>query len=139
MITLKDYYMGRDEKYKTLLTPQLRANAALTVGAANLLLSAAASDGVYLEVHPVTRSLVSSGWRPPAVNALTPGAAVRSKHMNCEAIDLYDSEGDLDAWCMDNLYKLEGFKLWLEHPGATKGWCHLQIIPPRSGNRVYYP
>lgn len=139
MITLKDYYMGRDETYKTLLTPQLRANASITVARANSLLDAAISDGIFLEVHPVTHNLVPSGWRPPAINAVTKNAAPNSKHMTCEAIDIYDADGDLDEWCLNHLALLEKLGLWLEHPSATKGWCHVQITPPRSGNRVFYP
>jgi hypothetical protein len=40
---------------------------------------------------------------------------------------------------MANLAVLEELQLWLEHPDATPGWCHLQILPPRSGRRVFYP
>ena len=140
MITLKDYYMGRDETYKSLLTPQLRANASITVASANWLLNAAVSGGIYLEVHPESKTLVTSGWRPPAVNAATPTAAKNSKHMTCEAIDIYDADGDLDEWCIDHLDVLEKLGLWLEHPSATlRGWCHVQTVAPRSGKRVFYP
>ena len=38
MITLFDYYMGRDVQFRNLLTPELRANAAKTVRAAQDLL-----------------------------------------------------------------------------------------------------
>lgn len=139
MITLKQYFMGRDEKYKSQLTPELRRNAHETVTKANLLLNHAFNDRVFIEVSPITGSFVSSGWRPPEVNGATPNAAPRSKHMTCEAVDIYDSEGDLDEWCMKNLPLLEKIGLWLEHPSATKSWCHLQVIPPKSGNRVFYP
>jgi hypothetical protein len=137
MITLHDYYMGRDVTYKHLLTPELRANAAVVVRKANDLLILAA--GVYLNVDHITGTLVASGWRPPEVNSKTPGAARASKHMTCQAIDINDDEGELDNWCMNNQDKLEEIGLWLEHPSATKGWCHLQTVPPKSGNRVFYP
>jgi len=68
-----------------------------------------------------------------------PGAAKGSKHLSCQAIDLEDRDGRLDAWCMAHLGVLEELQLWLEHPDATPGWCHLQILPPRSGLRVFYP
>lgn len=82
---------------------------------------------------------VNSGWRPSAINAATPGSAQFSKHMTGQACDLADPHGDLDEWCLDNLEILEQLGLWLEHPAATKGWCHVQTVPPRSGKRVFYP
>ena len=139
MISLHDYYMDRDVEYRILLTPELRDNATTTVHKANLLLAAAVNAGVYVNVDHVTGTLVASGWRPPAVNSKTNGAARASKHMTCQAIDINDDEGELDNWCMNNQDKLAEIGLWLEHPSATKGWCHLQVVPPKSGNRVFYP
>jgi hypothetical protein len=83
--------------------------------------------------------VVSSGYRPPQINASTPGAAKHSLHMVCKAIDLEDAHGTVDDWCMHHLILLDQEGLWLEHPSATKGWCHLQSQPPRSGKRVFYP
>lgn len=139
MISVHDYYMGRDVEYRMLLTPELRANAVVTVHRANLLLNAAFTAGVYLDPDPVTGTLVSSGWRPPTVNANTPNAARKSKHMTCQAVDINDDNGELDEWCLSNFDFLEEVGIWLEHPLSTKGWCHWQIIPPKSGNRIFYP
>ena len=139
MISVHDYYMGRDVEYRLLLTPELRANAVETVRRANLLLFAAFTAGVYLDPDPTTGTLVSSGWRPPAVNANVKGAARRSKHMTCEAIDINDDNGELDEWCMSNEAFMAEVGAWLEHPAATKGWCHWQTVPPKSGKRVFYP
>lgn len=127
-LKLADYYMGRDRLYRAELTTDLRANARDTVRRVNLLLKRA---GIAAKV--------SSGWRPAAINATIPGAAPGSKHISCLAIDLEDPEGVLDAWCMANLGVLEEIGLWLEHPHATPGWCHLQTQPPRSGSRVFSP
>jgi|LakMenEpi03Aug12_release.lakeMendotaPanAssembly.Ray.scaffolds.fasta_scaffold230972_3 hypothetical protein len=127
-LKLADYYMGRDREYHAELTPELRANARETVGRVNRLLKRAG----------FTRR-VTSGWRPAAVNATVPGAAKGSKHISCIAIDLEDRDGALDAWCMAHLDVLEELGLWLEHPDATPDWCHLQTLPPRSGNRVFQP
>lgn len=138
-IMLLDYWMGRDQKYAASLTDELRKNALQTVAKANMLLTRLLADKVPLEASPITHTLVSSGWRPAEVNAQTPGAAVRSKHMTCQAIDIYDPEGLIDDWCMEHLGALEAIGLWLEHPSATKGWTHWQIVPPRSGKRVFYP
>jgi len=128
MITLAQYYMGRDQVYEELLTQALRQNALETVEKVNQLLLAFGES-----------RKINSGWRPPAVNSNTPGAALRSKHMTCQACDLEDSEGDLDEWCMDHLDVLSGIGLWMEHPASTKGWCHVQTVSPRSGKRVFYP
>jgi hypothetical protein len=82
---------------------------------------------------------VNSGWRPAAINAGVPNAAAKSKHMTCQACDLNDDDGSLDAWCMANLQILERIGLWLEHPDSTPRWTHWQIVPPGSGNRVFRP
>ena len=140
MIELADYYMGRDREYSHLLGSDLRHNAGITVEAANKLLVLAKTGGVSLDVNPRTGTIVSSGWRPPAVNSVVPGAALRSKHLSCQAVDLFDPDGDLDDWCLINADTvLRDLGLWLEHPAATKGWCHVQTMPPRSGRRVFYP
>lgn len=127
-LKLADYYMGRDKLHRSELTRELRSNARETLRRVNRLLRRA---GLMRKV--------SSGWRPAAINDAVPGAAKGSKHLTCLAIDLEDRNGTLDAWCMAHLETLEELGLWLEHPDATPGWCHLQTLPPRSGNRVFYP
>lgn len=141
MITLADYWMGRDKQHPFALSTVIRANAESMVELANKLLTLAKVAGVTLETNPKTKTIVSSGWRPPEVNAITPGAAAKSKHMTGMAIDLYDPDGDLDDWLMtdDGQRVLKDLGLWMEHPSATKGWAHLQSAPPRSGRRVFYP
>ncbi len=128
MITLDDYYMGRDKQYPQELSEELCSNAAAVVERVNRLLARAG----------LARS-VSSGWRPAAVNATVPGASPRSRHLTCQAIDVADDDDRLDAWCMAHLEVLEELGLWLEHPDATPRWCHLQIVPPGSGKRVFEP
>lgn len=138
-ITEAMYFMGRDNTYAGELTPELRANAQALLGRVNVLLGRMAVWRIAPENSPRTGTPVISGWRPATVNAGIPNAAPRSNHMRCNAIDLYDPEGVLDDWCMDNLAALADLGLYLEHPSATKGWCHLQAVAPRSGKRVFYP
>lgn len=126
MISLQEYLMGRDRKYT--LTPDLQANAEETVDKVNQLLNRFGES-----------RKVRSGWRPPEINQATPNAAPKSKHMTCEACDLDDPEGDLDEWALANPDVLQEIGLWQEHPSATKSWAHFQIVPPKSGNRVFYP
>ena len=144
MITLQQFYMGRDLTHGHLLGSDLRANEARTVETANALLVLAKTAGVTLEASPRTGSIVSSGWRPPDINGATPGAALRSLHMQCLALDLFDPDGDLDDWLLsvaDTVLKDLG--LWMEHPAATKGWAHVQLRPQgsyaRTGRRWFYP
>jgi hypothetical protein len=139
-ISLAEYYQGRDAQYPLLLSVDMRREAALTVGLANKLLGRIMGAGIFLEVRP-DGTLVNSGWRPPEVNSATPNAAVRSKHLRCQAIDIYDPEGMIDGWLMtaDGLKALVEVGCWIEHPSATKGWSHWQTVPPGSGNRVFYP
>jgi len=141
MITIQQFYMGRDRIYPAELTPDKQLAAHATVQKINALIAAFRADGVELETKPGTMppSPVSSGWRPAKINGNTAGAAPKSKHMSCHACDLYDPEGDIDQWALDHPEVLAKIGLWQEHPSATKGWAHFQTIPPRSGNRVFYP
>jgi hypothetical protein len=134
MITLVDYYMGRDKLYPDELTAKRRLNATRTVELVNALLKRYQDTG-----GDVSHAVVSSGWRPPQINAKVRNAAPRSNHMECLACDIADVSGKLDAWCLANQSVLHELGLWLEHPGYTKGWCHVQTVPPRSGNRVFIP
>jgi hypothetical protein len=139
LISMADYWMGRDVHYALLLSTEIRANGMRTVALANELLEIAALAGVW----PTTtlHGVVASGWRPGPVNATTPGAARSSKHQDGRAIDIDDDGGDLDNWLMtpEGQAALIRIGLWHEHPAHTKGWAHLQTIPPGSGRRTFYP
>lgn len=126
MINITEYLMGRDRKYT--LRDEYRTNAAETVDKVNQL----------LESFGESRKVVS-GWRPAEINAATPNAALHSKHMTCEACDLSDPDGDLDEWALEHPEVLQEIGLWQEHPASTKGWAHFQVVPPKSGNRCFYP
>ena len=135
-ITLEQYWMGRDKAYAKDLTDDIRKNAALTVERANHLLM------LFFTANPkAAPRAVNSGWRPAAVNAGIKNAATKSKHMTGQAVDLSDDDGKLDEWCMTPAGQkaLADIGLWLEHPSATARWCHVQTVPPRSGNRVFHP
>lgn len=134
MISLDDYLTHWQLHYPQAavpddeLTDEMRADAETTVDKAIELLDQFGEE----------RGL-TSGWRPREVNVLVPGAAQFSQHMLCRAIDIADPLGDLDEWCLDNYNRMVELELWQEHPASTKGWCHVQIVPPKSGNRVFYP
>lgn len=137
-ITDRDYFGAFHDH--PFITNTHRANAADLLERVNKLLTMAERAGVSLEVNPITGTLVSGnrngGWRLP--NAVV--GSPRSAHKEARAVDVYDPhDGDLDDWCLENLALLESLGLYLEHPAATKGWCHLSTRPPRSGRRVFYP
>jgi hypothetical protein len=129
MISRDDFYKNRDLEYSSDWTNEIELQAQVTIKRANQLLVAFGDEN----------RVVTSGWRPPEVNANIPGAAKFSRHMTGQAIDIEDHEGDLDEWCLAHPEVLVTLGLWQEHPAATKGWCHLQTVPPKSGNRVFYP
>lgn len=138
-ITLADYLMGRQEIYPDEYTESVQSNAKLTVDAVNGLLARLEQAGVPLEANPKTKTVIASGWRPPQINGQVKNAAPKSKHMTGQACDLYDPEGAIDDWLMDNQTAMVELRLFGEHPSATKGWAHVQIVPPMSGKRVFYP
>ena len=130
--------MGRDDKYPTAMTPTIERNALITIDLANRLLVLAKGAGAILH-ETADWGIVASGWRPPAINATTPGTSSTSKHMVGQAIDIYDPDGSLDRWLIANQKILKDLGLWLEHPDATPTWVHIQTVPPASGNRVFHP
>lgn len=128
MITPAKFWQGRDVLFKSELTQEILGNAIEVMRRVNLLLKRAG----------FTDRDASSGWRPAAVNASTPKAASKSKHLLGLAIDVQDGDKALQQWCMANTDVLAELGLWMEHPRDTPTWCHLQSVPPRSGNRVFY-
>jgi hypothetical protein len=64
-----------------------------------------------------------------------------SKHLSCEACDLEDADGKFKTWLKtdDGLKAMEEIGLWQEDPSATPTWVHVQVVPPKSGKRVFMP
>ncbi len=127
MISLKEYitasgkYPEREQNKE--LTAQYLDNAAKLLNDVNNLLTE-------LGIASVT---ISSGFRPSTVNANIPNAAKKSLHTTCMAVDMQDSNGELDKLLSTDKGQelLAKYGLWQEHPTATKGWCHLD-----KGERV---
>lgn len=143
MITISDYFMGRDKTHADELTDELRENAQETVTRVNGLLLLAKEEGV--EPGPV-----DSGWRPKAVNDKTSHAAPHSEHLVCKACDLHDTKDrDFARWCLRNTAPLclqsgqpdllAEIGLWMESPQWTPDWVHLQTVAPHSGRRIFVP
>ena len=138
MISLSDYWMGRDSDYPLAMSPQIERNAAQLLELVNKLLVVANTAGIRAAMNS-RGTVVRSGWRPPAVNAATHGAAFNSKHMTGQAIDLEDPTGALGKWLFANVPVLRDIGIWCEHPRATPSWVHCQSMPPASGNRFFLP
>lgn len=62
-----------------------------------------------------------------------------SSHLSGKAADIADPDGKLAKWLQENENKLAVAGLWCEHPNYTKGWCHVQAVPPKSGKRFFIP
>ena len=140
-LKIADYLMGRDALYPQELTPEILKNAEHTVAMANALLAVLNAKGITPETHPQTQTFISSGWRPPQINGQVKGAAVRSKHMTGQAIDIYDPEGEIDDYLMsdEGQRALAALGLYLEAAPCTKGWSHWQTVAPKSGRRTFFP
>lgn len=137
MISFDDYFGRVSRATGSAPGEDVQANGRELLERVNALLA------VINESHPgieaAMKPSVNSGWRPAAYNATVPNAAVKSKHITGQAIDLADPDGELDELLLSHPNLLEMAGLWQEHPLATKGWCHVQSVPPRSGNRIFYP
>lgn len=117
----------------------IRFNAEKLLESVNRIIPYAVADGVEFRINPETNTVVSGqqfgGFRPISC----PIGARHSSHKEGRAVDLYDPKGEIDAWCEANQDVLAECGLYMEHPSATIGWCHLTTRPPKSGNRIFYP
>ncbi len=143
-ITVDDYFVDRRERYADEYEDEIGQAAAGLVLKVNQLLATYNDMGGTVLVNgrdgdDFRGTLLDSGWRPPTVNAATPGASATSWHMRGRAVDIHDPGGALDAWLLtpEGQFALEQCGLWLEHPDDTPGWAHVQDAPPASGNRVF--
>lgn len=138
---MTDYFRIDGVNFLPLVDDAMIVNGQRTIDRANVLLTRyAAATGDRLQ--PV----ITSGFRSPEKNKSIPNAAAHSEHMQGNAVDIYDPDGLLDDWCMEQSEtdgELGRIGLWLEHPSSTKGWCHLQTVQFRSWNRArprwFYP
>lgn len=66
-------------------------------------------------------------------------SAMGSSHLYGCAVDVADPTGDFARWVRSHTSKLVECGLWCENPQYTKGWVHLAIYMPKSGNRFFNP
>jgi len=140
MITLEQYF-GKFISHPDA-TEEAKDNAKRLLAACAKLEVLAREQGVNFLVNPSTKSNVSGtqygGFRPK--NCLI--GAAKSSHKEGLAVDRYDPDGKMDAWCLAHSRageELEQCGIYIEHPNATSSWSHWTIRPPHSGHRVFYP
>jgi hypothetical protein len=128
MIAKSEILMGRDTEYASDYTQEISDNIDKLLEPMNKVREAWAKP-----------MKVNSGWRPPSVNASTPGAATHSKHMEGLACDIADPDGALMEWVLANLDLMQQLNLYFENFDWTPNWVHFQLGGPGSGKRIYVP
>jgi len=87
--------------------------------------------------------VITSGLRNDQDQARIDGAAGRiprkSMHLLGAACDVWDRDGLLWKWCMNNMKLLEKLDIYLEDKSFTPTWVHFQILPPKSKKRIFIP
>lgn len=131
LITREKYLKGRDKTYSNEWSTTLSKNTDKTISIINAFLK---DIGVDWDVQ------VSSGWRPTSINQSVSGAALSSNHIRCLAVDIVDlAPFPLMKLILDNLDKAEKHGIYFEDFNYTPSWVHCQVVPPKSGNRIYIP
>lgn len=83
--------------------------------------------------------ICNSGWRPPSINAATPGAASHSAHCMGLAADIADPDGKLMNWVLANLELMKELGFFFEDFRWTPNWVHFGLRKPSSGKRIFIP
>lgn len=128
MISKDELLKGRDHQYPDEYTETVSDNLDQLLVPMNQIRAAWANP-----------MIVTSGWRPLAINEATPGAAAHSKHMEGLACDIADTNGELWAWVLQNLDLMQRLGIYLEDRRWTPTWVHFQLGPPASGKRIFVP
>ena len=135
IITRQMMTHGRENKFEKEFTDEVSNNCNKTIARASELLSRMGKSKVY----------VTSGWRPRSINSSV-GGAPGSCHIYGAAIDISDPDKSIGDWCVNNVETLAEVGLWMESLSKTHAsedprqrWVHLQVSPPKSGNRIFIP
>lgn len=81
--------------------------------------------------------IVTSGLRSKEDQMRINPKAPNSKHLLGAAVDISDPDGSLYHWLTEHTARLKQIGLYCEL--GTKGWCHIQVLPPASGNTWFLP
>jgi hypothetical protein len=113
-ISLESYLMGRARQWP--LTDEQTANAHNLLARVNALLT---------DLGWSQTIVVSSGYRPASINGTIKGAAPKSYHTRCLAVDIHDPQQALGKLCASRPDLLRKHGLFLESLDSTRTWCHL--------------
>jgi hypothetical protein len=128
MISMEEITMGREKQFPKDFTKEVQANLKVLHEKINTIRAAYGKS-----------MIVSSGWRNKTINDATPGAAKNSKHMIGLAIDIYDKDGELFKWVLENLELMKKLGVYIEDKRYTLGWTHFGIGAPSSLKRIFKP
>ncbi len=82
---------------------------------------------------------ITSGLRTTADQQRINPTAPQSKHLLGLAADIRDTDGALRTWVLEHLDEMSQIGFWFEDFRWTVGWVHFQVVPPKSGNRIFVP
>lgn len=126
-ISMLECLKGRDKLFPNDYNKTIEANLYKTIQAIDEFLK------------DYTGSIVvTSGWRDKLSNRYA-GGSPSSNHLLGNAIDIQDKDGELRKYVLANLDKAQELGLFFEHMAWTPIWIHFQIVPPKSGKRIYIP
>lgn len=125
-ITLEQYSMGRD-----VMFPHEWA-----IAKPNAIALLALVNAFLMEIAPPFPIVVSSGFRPEALNNVIPSASKTSLHMLGKAVDIEDVHSTFKYFFTPvtnpaHAELLRKHGLFMEHPQFTPDWVHLDC-----GNRL---
>jgi len=132
-----DFVTKKDRRiqYATDFTEEINNNSIILLDKINHLLNELGID----------KGDVTSGWRPPSINAKTANAAKRSAHMMGKAVDLLDNHNqDLAKLIGSRPDLLRKYDLFMEDMNSTRGqntnWCHLDYMARSDRpSRIFIP
>lgn len=128
MITKDELLNGRDKTFPQEYTQQISDNL----------------DDLLVKINKVREAWgksmrVTSGWRPASINSMVKGAAPKSAHCTGNAVDIYDPDGSLMEWVLQNLQLMTDLGLYMEDFRYTPNWVHFGDIAPKSRKRIFVP
>lgn len=83
--------------------------------------------------------IITSGFRTPAEQKKINPKNMKSAHTLGAACDIYDHDGALWKWLMEHIALVEECGVYLESKNFTPTWVHMQVVAPKSGNRIFLP
>lgn len=82
---------------------------------------------------------ITSGLRNQADQDRINPKAPKSNHLMGLAADISDPNGAFWAWCVLNMPMMEKLGVYFEDKNSSPTWTHCQIVPPKSGKRIFKP